>query len=151
MSEGKPQPPAPPELVAPMRPLAIGTSAAGVAAGLVAWVVAFLLRPDAAWVASLAAGVVILASAVSLVFVALQGRQTVIAWSMKWLAGSAIRAGATFLLAAFAYALLRPDLLTYALSLFGGYIAVLIVETLIFTNALKRTYEADTESAHEKK
>jgi hypothetical protein len=140
-------PPKSPSFRAPMRSLSIGTIAAAVLAGLVAWLCASALRPDAAWAAWVGVPIVLIAAALSLAFVALQGSQTVIVWPSKWLAASGIRSAATLLFGVLGYILLKPDAVTYALALLGGYIAVLIVETTVFTAALNRTWKAETESA----
>ncbi len=147
MAEDKPAQPVPPSLRAPLPPLALGTLIAAVAAAAVAYAAILALDPSAAWTAVLSLPVVLLAAGGSLLFVAAQGRQTLVTWPGKWLAGSGIRAAATLLLAALAFIFFKPPLLPYALSLLGGYIAVLIVETAIFTMALNRTWKAETPSA----
>jgi uncharacterized MnhB-related membrane protein len=129
-----------------LRALVVGTLAAAVVAAAIAYAVVFAVDRSAAWSVWLGLPIILVAAAVSLTFVGLQGRQTIIAWPSKWLAASGIRAGATLLFAALAYVLFNPPPVAYALSLLGGYIAVLIVETALFTMALNRTWKAETSS-----
>ncbi|MCK4872783.1 MAG: hypothetical protein KAS72_08675 [Phycisphaerales bacterium] len=136
-----------PTLHAPAARLVTGVVITSVAAGVIAYIVALITQPDAAMDAWWATLVVLLSALAGTIFLMTRGSRTIVEWSAAWLAATGIRLAGTVLLAIGAYFLVDPDPLVGALSLTGGYIAVLIVEATILTRALRRAWDARTSAA----
>ena len=136
-----------PTLLAPTARLVTGVVIASAAAGAIAYIIAFITQPGAAMDAWWAALVVLLGALTGTGFLMTRGSRTIVEWSAAWLAATGIRLAGTVLLAIGAYFLVDPDPLVGALSLVGGYIAVLTVEATILTRELRRAWNARTSAA----